>query len=200
MNEVTDFWRTASNDNWHALSARMDPLHSTYRNVLDRAIAFLGCPPLTAIDWGVGGGLAAKLLRDDGCHVYGVDIVERKGPFEFVLADIEEPEKAVEDIDADLFVCLTVIQHMPDLAYAERIVRLAADVLVPGGVALFQIRTGRPGHQKRPCPYRGNWTKRVLIAPADFRQIMENAGFAIRESKGGTKQWAGDYHYMIGQT
>ena len=201
MNEVVDFWRDATNEKWHALDhPRLNRLRPTYRLLLDKAIAVLGYKPKTAIDWGAGGGLAAGMLQDGGCHVYGVDIVKRSGPFEPVLVDIDNPEACVAGKKVDLFVCLTVIQHMPDVTYANRIVRLAADVLVPGGVALFQIRTGKPSPQiTGDSPYKVGWNKRVVIAPADFRQTMEDAGFTIREADDGTKSWASDYHYMIGQ-
>ena len=96
----------------------------------------------------------------------------------------------------DLFVCLTVIQHFPDAAYAERIIGLAADVLVPGGVALLQTRVGmRPPSDK---PYKATWGSHTLIGAAEFRCMVEDAGFTVKYEEHG-KGWANSYYYLIGR-
>ncbi len=194
LSQVVEFWQKADGPKWHQPSPKMKPITTQYRTLLDRAIGVLGRPPKSAIDWGVGGGLVADMLTAMGCHVYGVDIVERTGTFESITIDIAEPEKGVEGLSVDLFVCLTVIQHMPNQTYAKRIVRLAADVLVPGGVALFQVRTGKARTDKL---YKSRWMSATLFEPEEFWRVVGGVGLGVRYEEHG-KDWAKGYYYLIG--
>ena len=145
------------------------------------------------IDWGCGGGanavtfapLAEELIVVD-VNAESLDECARQvalagsTPFVKVLADIARPEEAARDISrpCDLFLCLYVLELVPTQAYGLRLMRIAYNLLGPGGQAFVQIKyaTGawrtRPRRRSYRSDVAGN-TYRI----EDFWTAMASIGF-----------------------
>lgn len=127
---------------------------------------------LTILEWGCGGGANLHALAPHASALYGVDVspesldhAERElagaGPvFTPVLITVSDPEAALDAVDdpVDLFLCVNVMELIPSPEYGERILRIARQMLRPGGMALIQIRysTGRVHTRSMRAFYRLN--------------------------------------------
>jgi SAM-dependent methyltransferase len=152
--------------------------------------------------------MAAEQMMAEGTTLYGVDIAQhildactealapRSGEFVPVLVPIDDPESCLDVIEpCDLFVCLTVYQHLPDKEYAERITQLAARLLVPGGLAIVQTREPRAPLKKiEPRPYKRSWMSKTLLTAEEFEAMAQAAGFKILSTQAGAS-WSKDYRY-----
>ncbi len=118
---------------------------------------------LTILEWGCGGGANLRALVPHAAGLYGVDVspeslahAERElagagPPFTPVLVTVADPEAALAAVTdpIDLFVCVNVMELVPGPEYGERILRIAQQVLRPGGMALIQIRYSTGGVRTR---------------------------------------------------
>ncbi len=127
---------------------------------------------LRILEWGCGGGALLRAFAPHANQLVGVDIspesldrsvTELAGtgvPFEPILVTVEDPEAARDRLDTpvDLFVCINVMELLPSNAYGLRMLRLAHDVLRPGGMAFVQIRYTTDDTASRPkrAFYRAN--------------------------------------------
>jgi SAM-dependent methyltransferase len=123
------------------------------------------------VDWGCGGGANAVAFAPLAQEIIGVDVAADSieecarqlalacsTPFVKILADIGRPEHSAKDIPrpCDLFLCLYVLELVPTQAYGLRLMRIAYDLLRPGGQAFVQIKyaTGSWRTRARRRSYR----------------------------------------------
>lgn len=165
--------RFAAGDLWSRIGQR-------HREILDRAVRTLQAAEGAGrvVEWGCGGGANAVHIAPRSREFVGVDVSADslrecarqvaaccEIPFRPVLVDVAEPEAALSQIGepADVFLCTYVFELLPSQAYGERILRIARDLLAPGGLALVQIKydTGSWRTAPRRLSYRfspGNMT------------------------------------------
>ncbi|MGI9345714.1 MAG: bifunctional 2-polyprenyl-6-hydroxyphenol methylase/3-demethylubiquinol 3-O-methyltransferase UbiG [Gammaproteobacteria bacterium] len=161
--------------------------------------------PLAAVktlDIGCGGGLLTEELCRQGAQVSGIDAAENlievaKAHSENQnLATIDYRHTLAEDLlpeqqrHFDLVCCLEVIEHSPQ---PEKLVQCAADLLRPGGVAVFSTinRTARAfvtailgaEYLLQILP-RGTHSYAMLVKPAELAQWGRNAGLALKDISG----------------
>jgi SAM-dependent methyltransferase len=134
-------WRTMGEDHW--------ALWETFA----RAVNAVG-PIKRIVDWGCGGGANAVAFAPHCAEYVGADIVpatlqecEKQvamacdTPFSGVVVDAAQPEISARDIPkCDLFICFYVLELVPTSEYGLRILRIAANLLQPGGHAVIQIK------------------------------------------------------------
>jgi 2-polyprenyl-3-methyl-5-hydroxy-6-metoxy-1,4-benzoquinol methylase len=185
-------WRSGSKFEDSRLWATMGQEHLQLFQRLRRT-ASEPAPVKRIIEWGCGGGANAVSFAPLAEEFIGVDIntesIEESArqvagacttPFVKVLADIARPEETARDISrpCDLFLCLYVLELVPTQAYGLRLMRIAHDLLGPGGQVFAQLKyaTGSWRTLPRRRSYRsavaGN-TYRI----EDFWTAMVSIGF-----------------------
>ncbi|WP_410787985.1 class I SAM-dependent methyltransferase [Kribbella sp. C-35] len=106
------------------------------------------------VEWGCGGGANALAFAPHCDEFVGVDINQETldecghqlaavpgTHFTPVLADMSNPEAAAEHVgQADVFLCLYVLELVPSPEYGLRIMQIAHDVLKDGGIAFVQTK------------------------------------------------------------
>lgn len=144
------------------------------------------------VEWGCGGGVNAVAFASICERYVGVEISQPsldecsrvlgdrgRQCFQPVLIDIDQPEQATARIvePCDLFLCTYVFELIPSQEYGERILRVARDLLRPGGLAMIQIRYATSDWRTRPRPwgYRRNLANMTTYAIDDFWQRCERA-------------------------
>jgi SAM-dependent methyltransferase len=168
-----------------------------HREMIERAArwADLELPTESLVEWGCGGGMNAVAFAPLVSRYYGIDVNEESldecarqvdgegaGVCVPVLIAAESPEEAVEQIDGpcDLLFSSYVFELFPTPEYGLRVMRIAYELLRPGGVALVQVRyhSGiRPvGGARRP--YESNWLSHTSYTIDGFWQACEEIGFA----------------------
>jgi len=150
----------------------------------------------TMVEWGSGGGANAVAFCGRLERFYGVDISaanlqecrrqvdkERGEGFRTVWIPVGQPEHCLQTIETpvDFFLSTAVYQHFPSKPYGERVTRLAARLLRPGGLALIQIRYDDGSERLRPKDrdYRRNVTFFNSYRPDEFAEIALAAGFTV---------------------
>lgn len=167
----------------------VEEFFATGRREVDGALAqaaSLGLRPARgrALDFGCGVGRLSAALARHAEEVVAVDIaapmlaearrLDRSGGrCRFVLNT--EPDLAfLADGSVDLVYSSLVLQHLPP-GYARRYLAEFARVLAPGGVAVFQVVTGRTRTVKGlaaallPWPAQSWVQRRLLGYPAGMR-------------------------------
>jgi SAM-dependent methyltransferase len=167
-----------------------------HREMLERAAGWaeLPLPAEGIVEWGCGGGMNAVAFAPLATPYYGVDVneeslmecvrqveAEAAGPCVPVLIDAESPEDAVARIDGlcDLFFSSYVFEVFPTAEYGLRVMRIAHELLRPGGVALVQVRyhsTVRPV-SRGSLAYERNWLSHTSYTIDGFWQSCEEIGF-----------------------
>ena len=117
------------------------------------------------VDWGCGGGANAVSFAPLADEIVGVEVnaqsieecarqvaLASSTPFVKVLIDIAQPEDAVGNISrpCDLFLCFYVLELVPTRAYGLRLMRIAYNLLGPGGQAFVQIKYATRSWRTRP--------------------------------------------------
>ena len=157
--------------------------HRRTEGVLDRII-----------EWGCGGGANAIHFVSHTRDFVGVDVssaslvecklrLEQKGFHNFspVHIDLVEPEKAVLHLlgTCDMLLCTYVFELLPSPEYGTRILKLAYELLRPGGFALIQIKYQT--HERRTRPRRWMYQRNLAnmtTYPIDaFWESAEQIGF-----------------------
>lgn len=140
----------AENGGWDAMGQRHLALYRDFQRLRgqDERCA-------RAVDWGCGGGANTLPLLDVAQTVYGVDVSDGalaeaarqcagagEGRFVPVHIDVPTPEMALDVIlpGVDLFVSFYVFEVIPGAEYGRRILRVARDLLRPGGAAIIQVK------------------------------------------------------------
>jgi SAM-dependent methyltransferase len=146
------------------------------------------------VDWGCGGGMNAVQLAPAAEVYYGVDInqeslrecarqveAEDAGHFVPVLIEASEPEAAVGQIPipCDLFFSSYAFEGLPSPAYGLRVMRIAFDLLRPGGIALVQVRyhSGPALLSMGRRKYKPTWPRNTSYAIDGFWEFCEEIGF-----------------------
>jgi 2-polyprenyl-3-methyl-5-hydroxy-6-metoxy-1,4-benzoquinol methylase len=184
--------RFAEGDLWTRIGVR-------HLGMLSRAARILGAGPALGrvMEWGCGGGANAVQIAPVAREFIGVDVsaeslqecarqVEARcnTPFRPVLVDVRDPEAALGDITGpcDVFLCVYVLELIPSPAYGERILRIAQEVLAPGGLALVQIKydTGAWRTRPRRLSYRFSPGNTTTYPIHSFWELAVRCGFEPR--------------------
>lgn len=162
--QASEYWSTPTNTLWESNSHWRDALgadvfvevgndHWTMYQTFARALDIAA--PGTVIEWGAGGGANAVAFAPHADKFIAADIAAGSldecvrqvrsvcdTPVDSRHIDLAEPEKAAVGLTAtcDTFLCLYVIETTTGPDEVERILRIAADVLVPGGMAFVQMK------------------------------------------------------------
>jgi SAM-dependent methyltransferase len=175
-------------DLWSSIGAQHLELFERLRRTTNDDL-----PLRRIVEWGCGGGANAVTFAPLAEEFVGVDVVADnvdecrrqveqacKARFVPVVADLDRPESAVGELagTCDLFLCLYVLELVPTPAYGLRLMRIAHELLRPGGSAFVQIKyaTGAWRTRARRRHYRSavaGTTYRI----EDFWTAAEAIGF-----------------------
>ena len=147
------------------------------------------------VEWGAGGGANAVAFAPHASEFVAADIsapslkeCERQAraacdtPFRALLLDADRPEGAVAQIGAessDLFLSFYVFEVLPSRSYALRVLRVAHDLLRPGGHAVIELKyqTSRIGTRSRRRSYVRNLAWMTTFEIHDFWERAIEVGF-----------------------
>jgi len=158
--------------------------------------ADISFPVEAIVEWGCGGGMNAVHFAREASVYYGVDVNERSleecvrqvdagaqatGSCIPVLIEAGEPESAFERIDGpcDLFFSSYVFEVFPSPGYGLRVLRVAHDLLRPGGVALIQVRyhSGARAVSGDRLAYARNWLSNTSYTIEGLWTSSQEIGF-----------------------
>jgi SAM-dependent methyltransferase len=145
------------------------------------------------VDWGCGGGANAVAFAPLASEITGVDVsadsvaecarqvaAASATPFTGITARMDGPEAAASRIPrpVSLFLCLYVLELVPTKEYGLRLMRIAFDLLGPGGQAFVQVKYSDGSWRTRPRRRGYRWaiadtTWRV----EEFWTVMAGTGF-----------------------
>ena len=101
--------------------------------------------------------------------------------FQPVLISAEQPEHALEVAAApfDFFLSTYVFELLPGRGYGERILRIAWQLLKPGGLALIQIRydDGSPRSTQKNVDYFQYSSRFTSYRIEEFWVLAQSIGF-----------------------
>jgi len=149
------------------------------------------------VEWGCGGGANAVQIAPLAREFVGVDVsvdsleecarqvaARCDTPFQPVLVDVRDPESALRRIAGrcDVFLCVYVFELIPSPAYGERLLRIAQEILAPGGLALVQIKydTGSWRTRPRRLSYRFSPGNTTTYPIHTFWELAARCGFEPR--------------------
>jgi SAM-dependent methyltransferase len=151
--------------------------------------------PLTrVVEWGCGGGMNAvdfAPLTEEFC---GVDIssasleecarqVSSAGHHNFtpILIGAADPEAALVSIGrpCDLFISTYVFELLPTPEYGVRVLKIAHQLLAPGGMAMIQIKYCEADRKTaaRRWSYVRNLAWNATYRVEEFWQLAQQCGF-----------------------
>lgn len=191
----------AANSHWRSGLADEDWLatgrdHLEMYEMFARALE-VSSRPHTVIEWGCGGGANAVVFAPIADEFIAVDISADSvhecvkqvrsvcdTPVVPVIIDIENPGAAVETRhgSCDLFVCVYVLELTPSRDDALQIIRIARDVLVPGGMAFVQFKYETSSRRTRSHrrDYRHNFANMTTFAIDEFWSQATECGLTPR--------------------
>ncbi|HEX6358057.1 class I SAM-dependent methyltransferase [Actinophytocola sp.] len=196
-----DAKRWAANSHWRAAPGFADgdlwsQIGREHLELFDRGARMVGFnrPWGRVVEWGCGGGANAVHFAPRAREFVGVDIsTETLGecarqvasvcdtPFRSVPIDVVEPEKAIPLVggQCDVFLCFYVFELIPTPEYGERILRIARDLLAPGGLALIQVKydDGRWSTKPRRRSYATAVAAMTTYPISSFWQLAQSCGF-----------------------
>jgi SAM-dependent methyltransferase len=200
------YWHTSGDDRWKANSHWRDApvfagsdlwsrIGREHLDMVERGARLVGSPRPwdRVIEWGCGGGANAVHFASRAKEFIGVDISADSlrecarqvdavcdTPFRPVVVSVAEPEKAVTEVggQCDLFLCCYVFELIPTPEYGERLLRIARDLLAPGGLALIQIKydEGRWSTKPRRRAYRTGLAEMTTYPIATFWELAAACG------------------------
>jgi SAM-dependent methyltransferase len=163
-----DYWRSpdagwwASNSHWRdaPVFAGGDLWDRIGQRHLEMLEVVAGAAPSgtgwrRVVEWGCGGGANAVHIAPRCTEFIGVEVAPDsleecrrqvgavcQTPFRPILIDVADPEQALSAIGepCDLFVSFYVFELLPTPEYGQRILRIAAQLLAPGGHVLVQVK------------------------------------------------------------
>ena len=152
-------------------------------------------PVQSIVEWGCGGGANAVAFAKECREFWGVDVsadalalcsteMAANSPacaFHPVKVEVGDPEAALRAIPsgADLFVSFYVFELFPSEEYGARILRVAHELLRPGGVAFIQIKyaTGSWATRSRRWAYSRGAGNMTTYRVEEFWELAEACGF-----------------------
>lgn len=192
------YWSASDGQHWKANSHWRDGLGAAWERVGQDHLAILNRGARAAnvepqgrfVDWGCGGGANAAALAPLADEIVGVDVSHATlaecaaqvtaTRFDAVRIDVADPEAAIAEIEqADVFVCFYVFELIPTPEYGARLLRIAHQVLKPGGLALIQIKydDGRFASRPRRRSYRRELASMTTYRIDAFWQLCTDVGF-----------------------
>ncbi len=204
--DAQDYWQQPAGDRWRANSHWRDApgfrendlwsaIGRDHLELFERGARMTGFTRSwnRIVDWGCGGGANAVAFAPRAEHYFGVDIsgetlkeCEREvadacaTPFTPVSIDVDEPEAALRQITepCDVFLSFYVFELIPTPEYGERLLRIAARLLAPGGLALIQIKYDPGSWRTRPRRrnYRSGLAEMTTYPIAAFWELAERCG------------------------
>lgn len=146
------------------------------------------------VEWGCGGDANAVHFAPRAEEFIGVDVSMEplrecekqvlavcETPFRPIAIDVAEPEAAIAQVEGwcDVFVSFYVFELIPSPEYGERLLRIAAELLAPGGLALIQIKydAGRWRTKPRRRAYRSGLAEMTTYPIDGFWQLAQRCGF-----------------------
>ena len=196
----TDVARWKADSHWHDatvfgdgdLWARLGRRHLELVERGARKVEFTR-PWRRIVEWGCGGGANAVHFAPRAEEFVGVDISAESltecgrqvaahcdTPYRPVLIEVAEAERAVAEIggECDIFLCCYVFELIPTPEYGERLLRIARDLLAPGGLALIQVKydDGRFRSRPRRRSYRSGVAGMTTYPIDEFWQLAERCG------------------------
>lgn len=140
--------------------------------------------PMTRIvEWGCGGGMNAVRFAPLANEFCGIDISQPSldecarqmklaglNNFAPVLLEASDPDAVLQRVagQSDLFLCTYVFEILPSPEYGFRLLKLANQLLVPGGMAIVQVK------------YADDWT--TISRTWNYaKNISWNATYRIEE-------------------
>ena len=194
--EAQEYWSDPSDPNWQSNSHWRDSLgsdqqwqaigrdHLALFDVFAAALSF-DRPLNRVVEWGAGGGANAVHFAPRAKEFIAVDISAENvdecrrqvagacdTDFTGVVSEIARPERAIPGVglECDLFLCFYVLELVPSKEQALDIVRVAGELLGPGGMAVIQVkyRTAdrRTGSRRRG--YRRNLANMTTFGIDEF--------------------------------
>lgn len=150
--------------------------------------------PGTVIEWGCGGGANAVAFAPRAEKFIGADISEESlaecerqvhavcaTPVDMRCIDLAKPEDAAQGLEqqCSTFLCLYVIEVTTGPEEVKRILRIAEQVLVSGGIAFVQMKyhtsdrhtRGRPGLR-----YSRNLSLTTTFTIEEFWELTRTCG------------------------
>jgi SAM-dependent methyltransferase len=200
------YWHTLGDDKWKANSHWQDApvfagsdlwsrIGREHLNMVERGARLVGFtrPWHRVLEWGCGGGANAVHFAPRATEFIGVDISGGSlsecarqvaavcdTPFRPVVISVAEPEEALTEVDGhcDLFLCFYVFELIPTPEYGERLLRIARELLAPGGLALIQIKydEGRWSTKPRRRAYRTGLAEMTTYPIAAFWELAAACG------------------------
>lgn len=178
--EGTDLWSRIGKDHLELFErgARMVEFTRPWRRI---------------VEWGCGGGANALHFAPRAEEFVGVDISTDTldecarqvaevcdTPFRPVAIDVANPEDAVGLVggECDVFLCFYVFELLPTPEYGQRLLRIAHELLNPGGLALIQIKydDGRWLSKPRRRSYGSALADMTTYPIATFWQLAQQSG------------------------
>ena len=146
------------------------------------------------LEWGCGGGMNAVHFAREASVYYAIDVSDRSleecvrqvnaeeaGTCIPVRIAAGDPESVSGALDApcDLFFSSYVFELLPSREYGLRVLRVAHDLLLPGGVALIQIRyhCGLDAVSGNQRAYARSWHSSTSYSIEGFWTASEEVGF-----------------------
>lgn len=187
--ENSDAFGAQAGDLW----ARMGAEHVRMFDRGARAAEFTR-PLERVVDWGCGGGANAVAFAPRCGEIIGVDISQTtldecarqvaahsETPFRPVQIDVDSPGAALEAIGGpvDAYLSFYVYELVPTPEYGLHLLRLAHEMLAPGGIAFVQVKysTGRFSTRPRGRGYRRGLAQMASYPIPEFWQAAERIGF-----------------------
>ncbi|VVJ21692.1 Methyltransferase type 11 [Amycolatopsis camponoti] len=206
--DAQDYWQRPADATWRGNSHWRDApvfgdsdlwnrLGTEHLAMFDAGARMCGFdrPWQRVLEWGCGGGANAVHFAPRATEFVGVDIspetlVECEKqvgavcdtPVRSIAIDVADPESAVPRIGGpcDVFLSFYVFELVPTPEYGERLLRIAHDVLAPGGLALIQVKysDGRWRTRSRRRAYRRGLAEMTTYPIDEFWRIAQRCGFA----------------------
>lgn len=155
-------------------------------------------PVKKIVDWGCGGGANAVAFANECEEMWGVDVsadalkecgrqlaqTGARCSFHPVQIDVPKPEAALSAIphDVDLFHCYYVFEVFPSQEYGVRILKLALELLRPGGLCIIQVKYETRAWQTRArrWGYKRGAGNMTTYRVEEFWEIAQACGFDVR--------------------
>ena len=150
-------------------------------------------PVRHVIEWGCGGGANAVHFAREAEWFTGVDVspaalkecerqLLREGLANFtpVLTAVADPEGAAAPLrQCDLFLCTYVFELLPTPEHGERLLRVARNLLRPGGMAFVQVKYATQDVRTLPrrAGYRRNPANMSTYRLEEFWNLAVDACF-----------------------